>query len=126
MRRAPDPDVETCAHGYAIEAARSECARCADRPVVIRAVDTRFPQTRWHGTDTTLGPRVKVVVTFALVVPLLVMLFEMYYAVHRPILTLLIVPVSGLLVFDVQFLPYLWEAGRRPVREGSGADDPSA
>ena len=114
MRRAPDPGIETCDHGYGIEAARTECARCADRPVQAEARATRFPQTRWHGTDTTLGPRVKVAVTAALVVPVLVMLDLLRFAHERPVLTLLMIPISGLLVFDVQFLPHLWAPGRLP------------
>ena len=114
MRRAPDPDVETCEHGYPIEVAWRECARCADRPVSGAPVETRFPQTRWQGTDTTLGPKVKVAVTFVLVVPLLLMLDLLRFAHDRPVLTLLMIPVSGLVVFDVQFLPHLWAPGRRP------------
>jgi len=114
MRRAPDPAVETCEHGYEIEAARRDCARCADRPVVVKTPETRFPQTRWHATDTTLGPRIKVAITSALVVPLLFMLYALHSAYHRPILTVLIVPFSGLLIFTVQFLPELWAPGGRP------------
>ena len=94
MRRAPDPNVETCDHGYEIEAASRECARCADRPVPLPRAEPRFPQTRWHATDTTLGPRVKVTITLALVVPLLVMVYALHLAFQRPILTVLIVPFA--------------------------------
>jgi hypothetical protein len=111
MRRAPDPTT-ACEHGYALAASSAECPRCADRLVVGCPPGPRLPQTRWHKTETTLGPAAKVAITVALFAPLLVMLNALRFASHHPERALLIVPIGGLAVFAVQFMPHLWERGR--------------
>src|SRR5262245_46806265 len=115
-----DPSVRRCEHGYQLDLAQRDCPRCADRPVMPR-VEARLPQTRWHGTDTTLGPRLKTVITLALVVPLLIMTVELRHARHQPAYTFLVVPIAGLALFTAQFLPNLWEPGR--TRIDRSADD---
>jgi hypothetical protein len=116
MRRAPDSAVPRCEHGYDRAVARRDCPRCADRPVVTRSDGWWVPQTRWHGTDTTLGPRTKVAITAAIVVPWLLMAFELPFARERPVLTFLVVPLAGLTMVAVRLLPEIWEPGRlRPA-----------
>jgi hypothetical protein len=80
---------------------------------VTHTVLPRVPQTRWHKTDTTLGPVAKVTITVLVIVPILVMLNAIRFASDHPERAILIVPIGGLAVFAVQFLPVLWERGGR-------------
>jgi hypothetical protein len=111
MRRAPDPST-ACEHGYALATSSSECPRCADRIIVGCSAEPRLPQTRWHKTETTLGPAAKVAITVVMFVPLLVMVNALRFASQHPERALLVVPIGGLAVFAVQFMPHLWERGR--------------
>jgi hypothetical protein len=54
----------------------------------------------------------KVAITVAIVVPWLFMAFELPFAYQRPVLTFLVVPLSGLTLVAVRLLPELWEPGR--------------
>jgi hypothetical protein len=103
-----------CPHGYAVDIADIECPRCADRPhhAPVAAAD-RLPSTRWHATDTTLGPGVKTLLTLALVIPPLIMLFALGSARAHPANTVLVVPIAAFVVINVQLMPALWERGRR-------------
>jgi hypothetical protein len=112
MRRATDPAIAHCAHGYERLAARRDCPRCADREPVAISVAPRFPVSRWDPTDTTLGPRWKVAITAAIVLPLLFMIWELHFAPGAPAMTFWVVPLAGLSIFAVQFLPELWAPGR--------------
>jgi hypothetical protein len=76
----------------------------------------RLPQTRWRGTTTTLGPAWKVKITLAVVVPLLLMILDLRLASRRPEFAFLAVPIGGLTLFGVQFLPHVWERGRFRLR----------
>ncbi len=106
--------TSTCEHGYEHVAAKSDCPRCADRPESARPLDPpRFPQTRWHKTATTLGPALKVAITVALVLPLLVMLYALRFAHENLANAFLVVPAAALLIIDVQLLPELWAKGRQ-------------
>jgi hypothetical protein len=123
MRRAPDPSVPRCEHGYDRDLAHRDCPRCADRPVVPRAADWWRPQTRWHGTDTTLGPRTKVAITVGLIVPWLLMAYKVTLAGSQPVYAFLVVPLAGLTLVAVRLLPEVWEPGRlRPHDAGVGAE----
>ena len=113
MRSLDRSDPTRCAHGSALEVARIDCPRCADRLVLAPDPRSRFPRTRWHATDTTLGPRWKVAITAALVLPLLLMILQIRNATHDPSYAFLMVPIGGLGLFTAQFLPYLWEPGRQ-------------
>jgi hypothetical protein len=83
-----------------------------------------MPQTRWHATDTTLGPRWKVSITAALLVPLLLMILQLRHASQDPRFAFLMVPIGGLGIFAAQFLPYVWEPGR--LRTSNAARDRAA
>jgi hypothetical protein len=90
----------------------------------MRIAARRTPQTRWHATDTTLGPVWKVVITTAIVVPLLFMITEMRFAPQLPELAFLAVPIGGPGLFAARFLPHLWESsGKRPPKPREGSDD---
>lgn len=54
----------------------------------------------------------KVAITAAIVVPWLVMAFELPFAYERPVLTFLVVPLAGLTLVAVRLLPEVWEPGR--------------
>src|SRR5262245_8439618 len=115
-----DPSVRRCEHGYEVDLAQRDCPRCADRPVMPR-VEARLRHTPWHETGPTVGPRLKTVITLALVVPLLIMTVELRHATQQPAYTFLVVPIAGLALFAAQFLPNLWEPGR--TRIDRSADD---
>jgi hypothetical protein len=117
--RVPTFESDRCAHGYPVEQATRECPRCADRPIAFSRT-VRPSQTRWHGTDTTLGPRWKVAITVALVAPLLVMIFAIRRAGANPEYAFLALPIGGLALFTARFLPHLWEAGQQSSPNGSG------
>ena len=135
VRLLGDSDPTRCPHGYSCEAARTDCPRCADRPIVVTVAPRPVQQTRWHATDTTLGPAWKVTITTALVVPLLLMIVQLRHASDSPVLAFLIVPIGGLGIFTAQFLPHLWEPGglRTPNshelasvdQAASGGDEPA-
>jgi len=109
MRRAPDPSVPRCEHGYDRAVARRDCPRCADRPVVPLPGGWWVDKTRWHATDTTLGPRTKVAITAAIVVPWILMAFELSFARESPALTFLVVPLAGLTLVAVRLLPAVFQ-----------------
>ena len=71
------------------------------------------PATRWHATQTTLGPRFKVMITAGLLVPALLCVWGLTQAAHRPIATLLVVPLLALAGIAIAVLPATWQAGRR-------------
>ena len=61
-----------------------------------------------------MAPRFKVVIAAALVVPALLCLLGLSQAGHRPLATLLVLPLVVLLGVSIALLPAMWQAGRRP------------
>jgi hypothetical protein len=117
MHRLSEPPVARCEHGYERIAARRDCPRCAERPSAAPRIEPRFPHTRWHATDTTLGPRWKVAITFVIVVVFLFMVYELHFASDDPLFTLWVVPLTAFTVFAVRVLPEVWTPGRLPVSQ---------
>ena len=114
--RRPEPFADNrpvsetpCEHGYSEAAGCPRCSVPFTMPPRRVATDTR-----WHATQTTLAPRFKVVITAALIVPALLCLLGLSQAGHRPIATLLVLPLLALLGFSVALLPAVWQPGRRP------------
>lgn len=102
-----------CAHGYPADIAAAECVRCAEHAPAVRVVEhPQAPTTRWHGTDTTLGPVVKVTLTTLLVVPPLILLYALRFAHSYLGNVFFIAPIGVFLVVDTVFLPQLWAPGR--------------
>ena len=107
--------MPTCAHGYEGDAVRSDCPRCADRPHAVQVQGApSCPQTRWRRTGTTLGPAAKVMITLVLVVPAVLMVNMVRLANTHLEYVFVIVPLTGLIILHVRFLPELWEPGRAP------------
>jgi hypothetical protein len=114
MRTSALEQPGACPHGYSADVADADCARCAARPdhSPVAAAD-RLPSTRWHKTDTTLGPGLKLLFTLAFTIPPLIMLVALGSARTHPANAVLVVPISAFVVINVQLMPALWERGRR-------------
>ena len=100
-----------CAHGYLD---LGDCPRCAPRPVrTVAPAAPAHAMTRWHGTNTTLGPAAKLGISTALLVPTLVFLLGLAAARQHPENAFLAVPLGVFAILDVVLLPHVWERGRR-------------
>jgi hypothetical protein len=100
-----------CEHGYE---AGIECPRCSiSWSTPARAVVSR---TRWHGTDTTMGPKAKLSLTIALVLSMLVCLYGLALAFKYEGNIYFALPLGVLAVVSAVVLPDVWQSAKHPRR----------
>ena len=114
VHRGVGVSVSGCVHGYPTV---SDCPRCAVRPSIpVRKVAAR---TRWHATQTTLGPAAKLTITCVLMLPVLVCLLGLSLAGRYLQNAFLVVPLWAFGIVAAVVLFHVWEPGQP---DGTGAD----
>jgi hypothetical protein len=105
------PSSVGCRHGYP---SMSACPRCGVRDAVT--LPGSVLPTRWHATDTTMGPLPKLGLTVVVTLPILVCLVGLLDAGTHVENAFLVVPLWFFGVVAAVVLWHTWEPGHRHTK----------